>query len=489
MEVAHHVAHLVGGNKHFNVVDRFENLRTCFLKCLAEGVATCQHEGEFVGVNRVHLSVVNDDANVASVTSGERSLFHATHYAFQNGGHEASVNGSAHNRVDEHEFAAPFQRYFFLALEVDADFLIAKLVNSGIGHVFVIRLNNEVNFTKLSGTTALLLVAIVSACSLGDCLTIRNALLIELDVDLIDVFETPLQGAQVELSLSVHQDLTQLLALFNFPSGVFLTHAVEGRHHLFGFGFVQGTDGTCILGVGIFNKVEAVVAVLAVERVARAHIFQFDGATDVAGLQTFHLLAVGSGTNKDLCHALFRTSVGIGQIVAFFQRSAHHLEVLHFTDVRFYTGLEEIDGSRSVNCGGHFHTACVVHRGHFVHERNHVAEEFHQTTHTHVFAGAHAEHGEDAARNHTLADTFAHLVFGEVFGFEEFFHQAFVVLGGSFHQHTVHGFCFLQFFGRNVLNGGFAAVGAPSELLHQNDVDEAVEIRTGGHGILHGNYL
>ena len=87
----------------------------------------------------------------------------------------------------------------------------------------------------------------------------------------------------MELALSVNEDLAQLFALLHLPRGVFLTHAAQGSHHLFGVGLVEGTDGTGEFGVGVFDEVEAIFAVLRVEGVAGAHIFKLDGTTYVAG--------------------------------------------------------------------------------------------------------------------------------------------------------------------------------------------------------------
>ena len=126
MEIAHDIAHFFGGNKYLHVIDGFENFGTCFAEGGGEGVATGQHEGHFVAVYRVHLSVVDNNAHIASVGSGERSLFHATHHAFENRWHEASVDGTAHDAIDEHQFSAPLEIHLFLTARCDADFLIAE---------------------------------------------------------------------------------------------------------------------------------------------------------------------------------------------------------------------------------------------------------------------------------------------------------------------------------------------------------------------------
>ena len=456
---------------------------------MAEGVAAGEHEGEFVGVYRVHLAVVNDDADIAGVATRERALFHAAHDTLEDGGHEACVDGTAYHGVDEDELAAPFQGNFFLALDGDADFLVAELVDYGVGHAVAVGFDNEVDFAELAGAAALLLVAIVGTCGLGEGFAVGDALGIELYGNLVEVLQAPLERAEVELALSLHENLAQFLALLHLPSGVFLAHTAEGSHHLFGVGFIDGTDGAGNLGVGVFDEVEAVVAVLGVEGVARAHILELHGTTDVAGGELFHFLTVGTGADEELGHAFLRAAVSVVEVVAFAYRTAHHLEVLHFADVRFHAGLEEVDGSGGFGVEGHLFAAGIVDGRHFVYEGNHVAEELHETAHAHVLGSTHAEYGEDAAGHHALADTFAHFVFGELFRFEELFHETFVVFGCGFNECAVHGFSLFLLSLGNILHHGFAAFGTPGEFLHEDDVDELVEVGSGGYGVLHGHYL
>ena len=293
----------------------------------------------------------------------------------------------------------------------------------------------------------------------------------------------------MEFALSVNEDLAQFLRLFNYPCGVFLTHACERCHHLFGFAFADGADGAGILRVGVFDKVEAVVAVLGIEGVSGAYVLELYGAADVAGRKLANLFTLCAAAYEDLSHAFLGTAVGIGEFVAFAEHTAHHLEVLHFADVGLDAGLEEINAGGCVLNGSHLHATGVVNLGHFVDEGHHVAEELHQTAYAHVLAGADAEYGEDAAGDHTLADAFAHLVFSEVLGFEELLHEVLVVFSGSLHECLVHLFGLVVLIGRDFLHGVVTSVGAPCEFLHEDDVDDAVEVGTCGYGILYGYHL
>ena len=62
----------------------------------------------------------------------------------------------------------------FLALCVDAEFLIAEAIDFLSGSAFHVWLNNEMHFAELACTTGLFLVAIVGTCGLCDGLAIRN---------------------------------------------------------------------------------------------------------------------------------------------------------------------------------------------------------------------------------------------------------------------------------------------------------------------------
>ena len=63
------------------------------------------------------------------------------------------------------------------------------------------------HLTKLSGTTTLFLMTILSLSLLGDRLTIRDLWLFKGHGDLLIVLQAPFQRAQVELTLTVYDGL------------------------------------------------------------------------------------------------------------------------------------------------------------------------------------------------------------------------------------------------------------------------------------------
>ena len=342
LQVAHHVAHIVGRHEHLQVVDRLQNLRTGILEGLGKCLTGSQHERQFVGIHGVHLSVIDDDADVAGIRTGERSLLHTGHHTLEDGGHETGIDGTTHHGVEEHQFSTPFEVNFLSRLDVHAELLSAELIHRGIGHTLGIGLHNEVHLTELAGTARLLLVTIVGTGSLGDSLTIWNLRFLVVNLDFLVVLHAPFQCAQVELTLSVDDNLAEFLRLLHHPRRVFLAHLGQCSHHLLRLTLVHGLHGTRIFRVGIFDEVVTVLTVLAVERVTGLHVLQFHGTADVTGIELIHGLTVCSGTGVELRQTLLRTAVGIGEVVAGLHRTAHHLEVGHLTDMRLHTRLEEI---------------------------------------------------------------------------------------------------------------------------------------------------
>ena len=125
------------------------------------------------------------------------------------------------------------------------------------------------------------------------------------------------------------------------------------------------------------------------------------------------------------------------------------------------SSLEEEEACGTSCVEGNLLTLAVGNLRHFVDERNDVAEELHETANAHILYCVNAEDGEHATAGETFANAFAHLVFGEVFAFEELLHEGFVVFGSSFDECLVHFHCLVHLVGRNVFNLWLATIGAP----------------------------
>ena len=146
----------------------------------------------------------------------------------------------------------------------------------------------------------------------------------------------------MELTLSVNDDLAQLLRLLNNPCRIFLTHLLQGSHHFLGLSLVDSLDGTRELRVRIFDEVELILYILAIQRVTGLYVLQLHGTADITGTQLVNRDTVSTSTSIQRTHALLRATVSIGQVIATLNDTTHHLEVLNLTDMGLNTGLEEV---------------------------------------------------------------------------------------------------------------------------------------------------
>ena len=215
-------------------------------------------------------------------------------------------------------------------------------------------------------------MTIIGTGCFSDCFTIRDLRLLELNLQFFVIFQTPLQGTEMKLTLSMHNSLFQFLRLLHFPSRIFLTHTVQYNHHLLYISLIYRLDGTRVFSIRIFNEVKPVFTVFAVQGISSLYIFQFHSTTNISGYQFLHRNTISSRTNKKLCHTLFRASISISQIVTFVYFSAHHFKILHTTDMGFNGSLEEIKRSRAIRIGRHRNTTGIMNHRHIRHEWNNI---------------------------------------------------------------------------------------------------------------------
>ena len=290
----------------------------------------------------MHLSIIYDNTHITCIRTGQRTLLHTAHDTFQDGRHETCIDGSTYHTVHKYQFSTPFQVDYFRTFHIHLIFLSVELVGFRSWHTFIIWLYNQVYLTKLTGTTRLLFMTIVGTRSLRDGFTIRNLRFIKLDRQFLIVFQTPFQRAQMELTLSVYQNLTQFFGLLYNPCRIFLTHTIQYRHHLFRIRLINRFDSSCIFRIRILDKVETVFTILSVQRISSLYVFQFHRTTDISRTKFIHLFTVCSCTHIQLGHTFFGTSIRITQVVSFVNHSTHHLKILYITDMRFYSRLKEI---------------------------------------------------------------------------------------------------------------------------------------------------
>src|SRR5436190_423107 len=85
------------------MVNGFQQLRVCLLKCVAERHLSCCLKSHVVTINRMHLSIKHAYAQIPYKGACKRSAMHLFHYALQNGKEESLVNCSANYAVIIHQ--------------------------------------------------------------------------------------------------------------------------------------------------------------------------------------------------------------------------------------------------------------------------------------------------------------------------------------------------------------------------------------------------
>ena len=312
-----------------------------------------------------------------------------------------------------HELAAPLQWNHLSVLHVHLELLVAEAVGIGLRHILYVRLNNQVYLTKLSCTTRLLLVAIVGTGCLGDCLTIWNLRLLEVDHEFLVVLDAPLECTQVELTLSFHDSLLQLLRLLNNPSGIFTVHTSEDFAELLGIGLILRLDGTRIFRLGIFDEIEYILTTLVVKSVACLHVLHLNCCTYISCNELINRSLDLSAHAVYLCQTLAVAFCHICEVGSCTECSRHHLEIRYFTNVWLNGCLEHHEAERSVCIGLHLCSVGCARCRHLIDKWYHVAKELHHAANTHILQCAHAEYRIDTAVNESLADSFTHLVLCE----------------------------------------------------------------------------
>lgn len=114
---------MVSPEQRFQFPRSVENGRFCLGDRIEHGLATGGNESHFLGVNRVALTVIDDDFDVMNRITGDEPCFQGTADTLFNSRDEVVRNGAALDFVNELETFASFERF-----------------------------DTQINFTELAGT-------------------------------------------------------------------------------------------------------------------------------------------------------------------------------------------------------------------------------------------------------------------------------------------------------------------------------------------------
>src|SRR5574344_1766351 len=198
----------------------------------------------------------------------------------------------------------------------------------------------------------------------------------------------------MEFTLTTNNCLTKFFRLFNFPSRILFTHSIKNGHHLFSFGFIDSLDSTRKFRIGILNEIKAIITILTVQCIACVNIFQFHSTTYITGYELVHLDSGSTCTSIKLGDSFFGTTICICQIVSFVYLSAHHLKILHLTNMMFNSSFKEIERRRAISIRNYAFSTSIMQRRHFVYKRNYISQELHQTTNSHILTCTNTENRE-----------------------------------------------------------------------------------------------
>ena len=344
------------------------------------------------------------------------------------------------------------------------------------------------HLTELTGAAGLFLVAILGGSDLGDGLTIGDTRGEGLHIDFILIFETPFDDIDVLLALGHQDGLLHFLVVFHDDGGILGGNLGKGFAHLLFVLLLGGLDGAAILGSREYDMLVRFVKAGHGQRSVGLGGTEFHGTTDITGLHLGHFFFLLAGHGVEGADALFLTRLGILEILTFIERSAHHLEVGHLTEVLLDGRLINKEGGLAGSIASDFVTFDSLGFA-LGGSGSHIDSEFHQAFHTDVLLAAEAENRQDFTAADTDAQTLADFILAQFTGLEEFLHQSLVVLGGTLDQFVAEVFGLRSKFGGNVFVFPLAHIVEKMIVAHFQHIDEAVKAHTGIHGELNDDGL
>ena len=323
-EVARNVTHVAFGGGDFDRDDWFEHLRFGLFESVEERLAACGDKGDFLRVDRVALSVVDNDAKVlqriASCVARGEHFSHALFY----GRNQVVGDGAALNLIDEFEARAARQRF-------DA----------------------QIHFAELAGAARLLLVACMPFGLCGDRFAVRNRRCRGFDFKL-EVDEHALENrADMHVGQAADHRFVQNGVVFDDHRRVFGLHLLEHFAHAAFIAAAGGLDGKAVHGFRECDRTHVNASEFRVAVNDRA-VTQFvdlgDGAdvTRAERVGFSRILALQNERMRSLDALLAVVDVDDGVLL---HRALMHAEDTDLADVRVVDDLEDLSDERQILVG------------------------------------------------------------------------------------------------------------------------------------------
>ena len=456
-EVADDIAHAFVGHADFDDADWFEHAGAGGEEGFLEGLFAGDLEGDVLGIDGVHLAVVEVDLEVDDAVSGEDALAGGGHDAFLDGGDKGAVDVLAGEGFGEFDAAVAF-----LGFDAHPD------------------------FGELAGAAGLFFVAVFGFAAAFDGFAIGDFGFDEVEVDAEPGTEAGGDHLEVEFALAGDDGLMELgIDLVEEGLILLVERGEAGGDFVFlalGFEAESGVD--IGFGVADFGEGDGVFGVA--EGIAGVGVLEFDGGADIAGVEGFGADAVLAIEGVDLAEAFGDLAVAIVEILADVDRARIEPEKGELAELGFAHRFEHIKDRLGMVQGDADGIIVGIERFDFRavdRGRSIFGDEIHEPGDADVGFSRGAEDGDEGLVLDGLVDAGAHFVFGKAALGEELLEQGIIGFGDVFDELGVE----LTDLGFVVAGGGFfgvfaGAIGLVSDDFIAHDVEDLVEAGAGIDG-------
>ena len=286
-------------------------------------------------------------------------------------------------------------------------------------------------------------------------------------------------------ALTLDDGLLQLFGVFDQNGRVFEFGVVEHLAQFLLVGLVLAFDGGAVAGLGEDDRFDRHGSRRGRKRVVRPRALQLHRAADVAGHEFRDLDPVLARHGEQLREFFLVSGAGVHQLRSLGDPASDDAEIGDLADMLFHLALEDECHGRCGLVGRDLLAFGRKECRGFLRTGRHVDDELHQTLGADVALARGAENGHHFAFRDADLQARADVVLRERAFVEVEFHQRLVVFGGHLDQLLVQLLGLFKLFGRNFQLLAVAVVVLEAVHLHQQYVDEGVELRTLVDGILH----
>ena len=288
----------------------------------------------------MHLTVVDGNADIASVRSCQRTLVHLLHNTLQDSWHKACVDSTTNNRVVVLKLTTPLEVVLLLTLDIYGNLLAVYLIFRWLSNALIVRLDNHMYLTKLTCTTRLLLVTIVGLSNLSNSLTIWNLRCEELHLNLALCRDAVTQDIEVVLTLTLNNSLLQLLRVLNKDSWILETSVEQQLTELLLVRLYLSLNSSTVARLWEYDRLQSDRCRWCSQSIVCLCALQLNGATDITCRKLGNLDTVLTSNGKQLREFLLVACTRVHQLHTLGQLTTNYAEVVDFANMSLHLRLE-----------------------------------------------------------------------------------------------------------------------------------------------------